>query len=181
MLLPNVRPWNPPSNDINETVGHPGALLYIDDCNSSSVNAFPPRFLFAYQIQIALKAFSFEQEPHIIGWTYSRPFGAIYHWKNDKGSITEWRLLEEVFDWSVWWIAEWDEHLMLVDWLVGSERKKRKICFLMFEKCNKPSYWGFETLFQSLDDCNLEKSRMKWNRSNNRWNIIPKGREAICS
>jgi hypothetical protein len=29
-------------------------------------------------MQIALNAFSFEHDPHIIGWTYSRPFGAIY-------------------------------------------------------------------------------------------------------
>ena len=68
-----------------ETVGQPGDLLYMDDSNSSLVNAFPFRFLLAYQMHIALNAFSFEHEPHIIGWTCSRPFGAIYRYeRKDK-------------------------------------------------------------------------------------------------
>jgi len=101
--LPNVRPWKAPSNDIIETLGQPGALLNIDDCSSSSVNAFPWRVLFAYHIHMALKAFSFEHEPHIIGWTCSRPLGAIGRsiwsiclmnwgvgWTPSAGRFTNW-------------------------------------------------------------------------------------------
>lgn len=66
-MLPNVRPWKAPSNDIIEKSGEPGDLLYMDEFNSSSVNGFPPRCLFAYHIQTALNAFSLEHEPHIIG------------------------------------------------------------------------------------------------------------------
>ena len=67
-----VRPWKPPWNDNIERLGVPGASLIIHDSISSLLNPLPSLILFMYLKCINLKAFSLEQEPHImvVTWKY---------------------------------------------------------------------------------------------------------------
>mmetsp|Transcript_25415 Transcript_25415/g.57324 ORF Transcript_25415/g.57324 Transcript_25415/m.57324 type:complete len:271 (+) Transcript_25415:645-1457(+) len=75
-IHPRRRPWNAPLNDRTARSGVPGARFAMQLSISSGLGGRPPRFLVWYQMNAALKAFSFEQLPHIIVWASVRPGGA---------------------------------------------------------------------------------------------------------
>lgn len=63
-----------------DRAGDPGAWLIMQDSISSLVNAASsPRWVRRYHMKMFLKAFSLEQEPHIIVVIQSNPFGATFN------------------------------------------------------------------------------------------------------
>jgi hypothetical protein len=64
--VPIVLPWKPPLKDMMVNGVEPGAKFIMQLVFSSSVMGAPPRCLLRYHMKAALKAFSFEQEPHAI-------------------------------------------------------------------------------------------------------------------
>lgn len=101
---PIVRPWNPPWKERIASFGDPGAWLIMQLDFSSSVNdTFSPRCTLRYHKNMALKAFSTLQEPHIIVVTQGIPFGAT-----DISTSRNWfghslPVLVRRKIWFLWW------------------------------------------------------------------------------